>query len=68
MLSSDPYVKVYLVVNGRRLKKKKTSARKNTKSPVWNEAVSFSLPPAALQNSAIEVWTFFVSNILFSLN
>jgi Ca2+-dependent lipid-binding protein len=54
-LLPDPYVKVYLIANGKRIKKKKTSARKNTNNPVWNEAVSFSVPATALATSAIEV-------------
>jgi len=51
----DTFVKVYLVGGGKRLKKKKTSARKNTNNPVWNEAVSFSIPSSSLSTAAIEV-------------
>ncbi|XP_026746085.1 synaptotagmin-5-like [Trichoplusia ni] len=50
----DVYVKVYLLVNGKRVKKKKTN-RKEINSPVWNEALSFSLPSANLQEASIEV-------------
>ncbi|KOB70606.1 putative Synaptotagmin-6, partial [Operophtera brumata] len=50
----DVFVKVYLLVNGKRVKKKKTN-RKELNSPVWNEALSFSLPSANLQEASIEV-------------
>ncbi|XP_051967407.1 synaptotagmin-6-like [Xyrauchen texanus] len=42
---SDPYVKVSLVCDGRRLKKKKTSIKKNTLNPAYNEAIIFDIPP-----------------------
>ncbi|CAL8107262.1 unnamed protein product [Orchesella dallaii] len=51
----DPYVKVYMIGSGKRLKKKKTTARKNTNNPVWNEAVSFSISPSTLATGAVEV-------------
>ncbi|XP_060800824.1 synaptotagmin-5 [Amyelois transitella] len=50
----DVYVKVYLLVNGKRVKKKKTN-RKEINNPVWNEALSFSLPSGNLQEASIEV-------------
>ncbi|CAG5010142.1 unnamed protein product [Parnassius apollo] len=50
----DVYVKVYLLVNGKRVKKKKTN-RKEINNPVWNEALSFSLPSTNLQEASIEV-------------
>ncbi|XP_036616597.1 synaptotagmin-10 [Trichosurus vulpecula] len=43
--SSDPYVKVSLMCEGRRLKKRKTSTKKNTLNPVYNEAIIFDIPP-----------------------
>ncbi|XP_077296894.1 synaptotagmin beta [Arctopsyche grandis] len=51
----DPFVKVYLVVSGKRVKKKKTAICKDTTEPVWNEALSFSLSSSNLQDAAIEV-------------
>ncbi|XP_075982334.1 synaptotagmin-10-like isoform X2 [Anticarsia gemmatalis] len=42
--SSDPYVKICLICQGKRIKKKKTTVKKNTLSPVYNEALVFDLP------------------------
>ena len=44
-LSLDPYVKVSLMCEGRRLKKRKTSTKRNTLNPVYNEAIVFDVPP-----------------------
>ncbi|KAJ1138779.1 hypothetical protein NDU88_005160 [Pleurodeles waltl] len=41
----DPYVKVSLLCDGRRLKKKKTTIKKNTLNPTYNEAIIFDIPP-----------------------
>ncbi|XP_038620667.1 synaptotagmin-9 isoform X1 [Tachyglossus aculeatus] len=43
--ASDPYVKVSLMCQGRRLKKRKTSTKRNTLNPVYNEAIVFDVPP-----------------------
>ncbi|XP_007885985.1 synaptotagmin-9b [Callorhinchus milii] len=42
--ASDPYVKVSLMCEGRRLKKRKTSTKRNTLNPVYNEAIVFDVP------------------------
>lgn len=44
-IGTDPYVKVSLLCDGRRLKKKKTTIKKNTLNPVYNEAIIFDIPP-----------------------
>lgn len=44
-VGTDPYVKVSLLCDGRRLKKKKTTIKKNTLNPVYNEAIIFDIPP-----------------------
>lgn len=49
---SDPFVKVVLQHNGKRLKKKKTSVKQNTLNPYFNESFSFEIP-----FSQIQVWT-----------
>lgn len=41
----DPYVKVSIMCDGRRLKKRKTSTKRNTLNPVYNEAIVFDVPP-----------------------
>ncbi|KAF1387158.1 hypothetical protein PFLUV_G00102440 [Perca fluviatilis] len=43
--ASDPYVKVSLMCEGRRLKKRKTSTMRNTLNPLYNEAIVFDVPP-----------------------
>ena len=39
---SDPYVKINLMMNGKRLKKKKTTVKKNTLSPYYNESFRYN--------------------------
>ncbi|XP_074657753.1 synaptotagmin-10-like [Tubulanus polymorphus] len=53
--SSDPYVRVSLIVDGKRVKKKKTAVRKGTTNPVWNEALVFNIPAEMLQKVALEI-------------
>ena len=44
-VSSDPYVKVSLMCSGKRLKKRKTTRKRGTLQPVYNEALVFDVPP-----------------------
>ncbi|XP_029836676.1 synaptotagmin-10 [Ixodes scapularis] len=55
--SSDPYIKVILVCEGKRIKKKKTSVKKSTLNPVFNEALVFDVPPENVDdvNLAVKV-------------
>ncbi|KFM74782.1 Synaptotagmin-12, partial [Stegodyphus mimosarum] len=48
--SADPFVKIYLLQKGKKISKKKTSVKKGDRNPVFNEAMIFSVPAAALQN------------------
>uniref|UniRef100_A0A8D2PFZ9 Synaptotagmin 8 n=1 Tax=Zosterops lateralis melanops TaxID=1220523 RepID=A0A8D2PFZ9_ZOSLA len=41
---SDPFVKVHLILNRRKWKKKRTSVKKNTLSPYFNEVFVFEVP------------------------
>merc|ERR1712223_1275215 len=53
---SDPYVKIYLLYNDRRIAKKKTHVKKRTLSPVFNESFVFELPhlEEGLKNISLE--------------
>lgn len=45
----DPYVKVYLLQDGRKMSKKKTAVKRDDPNPVFNEAMIFSVPAIVLQ-------------------
>ncbi|KAL0268764.1 UNVERIFIED_CONTAM: hypothetical protein PYX00_010581 [Menopon gallinae] len=51
----DPFVKVYLISEGKRSKKKKTATRKGNRNPVWNEALTFNVSSNCLTKAAIEI-------------
>lgn len=53
LLSSDPYVKASLICDGRRLKKRKTSIKKNTLNPTYNEALVFDIPNENIESVSI---------------
>lgn len=53
---SDPYVKITVMLDKKRLKKKKTTVKKNTLNPYFNESFSFEIP-----FEQIQVWTALTS-------
>ncbi|KAK2536614.1 Syt8 [Columba guinea] len=55
---SDPFVKVHLILNRKKWKKKTTSVKKNTLSPYFNEVFVFEVPFSQIQNVdvVISVW------------
>lgn len=52
---SDPYVKVYLLCEGKRIKKKKTTVKKSTLHPVYNEALVFDVPADNVEDVSLIV-------------
>ncbi|KAK1799570.1 hypothetical protein P4O66_000449 [Electrophorus voltai] len=52
---TDPYVKVSLICDGKRLKKKKTTIKKNTLNPVYNEAIIFDIPPENMEQVSLHI-------------
>lgn len=55
LLLADPYVKVSLICDERRLKKKKTSIKKNTLNPTYNEAIIFDIPPENMDQVSLHI-------------
>ncbi|XP_017261543.1 synaptotagmin-1b [Kryptolebias marmoratus] len=52
---SDPYVKIHLMQNGKRLKKKKTTIKKHTLNPYFNESFSFEVPCEQIEKVQLAV-------------
>ncbi|XP_075461889.1 synaptotagmin-3 [Ascaphus truei] len=52
---SDPYVKASLICEGRRLKKRKTSIKKNTLNPTYNEALVFDIPNENMDHVSLTI-------------
>ncbi|XP_031417151.1 synaptotagmin Vb [Clupea harengus] len=55
---SDPFVKIVLQHNGKRLKKKKTTVKKNTLNPYFNESFSFEIPFGQIQKVQLIVTVY----------
>ncbi|XP_020823990.2 synaptotagmin-12 [Phascolarctos cinereus] len=53
--TADPFVKVYLLQDGKKISKKKTGVKKDDPNPVFNEAVIFSVPAIVLQDLSLRV-------------
>lgn len=55
---SDPYVKIILQQNGKRIKKKKTTVKKNTLNPYFNESFSFEIPFEQIQKVQVVIMVY----------
>ncbi|CAL1594665.1 unnamed protein product [Knipowitschia caucasica] len=53
--TADPFVKVYLLQDGRKISKKKTSTKRDDTNPIFNEAMIFSVPSLVLQELSLRV-------------
>ncbi|XP_030640793.1 synaptotagmin-12 [Chanos chanos] len=53
--TADPFVKVYLLQDGRKISKKKTSIKRDDTNPIFNEAMIFSVPAIVLQDLSLRV-------------
>ncbi|EMP29353.1 Synaptotagmin-1 [Chelonia mydas] len=58
LTAANPFVKVQLILNKKKWKKKKTGVKKSTLSPYFNEAFNFEVPFNQIQNIdlVISVW------------
>lgn len=55
---SDPFVKVVLQHQGKRLKKKKTTVKQNTLNPYFNESFSFEIPFSIVQKVQVLITVY----------
>ncbi|XP_043923240.1 synaptotagmin-12 [Protopterus annectens] len=53
--AADPFVKVYLLQDGRKISKKKTAVKKDDTNPIFNEAMIFSVPANVLQDLSLRI-------------
>lgn len=72
LMLTDPFVKVYLLQDGRKISKKKTSMKRDDTNPIFNEAMIFSVPAIVLQVKAsiclsvcLSVYLYFVSKMVW---
>ncbi|NWV46756.1 SYT12 protein, partial [Daphoenositta chrysoptera] len=54
-VTADPFVKVYLLQDGRKISKKRTAVKRGDTNPVFNEAMIFSVPAIVLQELSLRV-------------
>ncbi|XP_011503197.1 PREDICTED: uncharacterized protein LOC105366444 [Ceratosolen solmsi marchali] len=51
----DFFVKVYMLQQGKKMHKKRTSIKKGDKSPIFNEAIIFNVPAHTLHNTQLRL-------------
>ena len=61
---SDPFVKVYLMQNNRKVSKKKTTIKRGERNPIFNEAMIFSVPSSALSVNILSYIHVFLRRFL----
>lgn len=61
--TGDAFVKVYLLQNGKKMHKKKTSTKKSERCPIFNEAMMFSVPAHNLQTIQLRLTVAEPSNV-----
>ncbi|XP_066145550.1 synaptotagmin-5 isoform X2 [Euwallacea fornicatus] len=64
----DPFVKVYVSINGKRTKKKKSSCKKATCDPAWSESLTFNMNSSAMKNCEFEVCVYDQGNEIMGNN
>lgn len=55
-MSTDPYVKMYMLHRHRRLDKWKSTTRKNTLAPVFNESFEFDITGMDVKDICLEIF------------
>lgn len=58
-------MKVSLICDGRRLKKRKTSTKRNTLNPVYNEAIVFDIPPENIDQISLLIAVMDYDRLVF---
>lgn len=55
ILSADPYVKIWLMFEGKKIEKKKTEIKEKTLNPVFNETFSYSVPYERIRQTSLVI-------------